>query len=392
MTMAIPISYNIRSITGRWVSTLVAVLGIAGTVGVFLVMLAMANGFRSTLAASGSSANAIILRGGAGSEMESAITLDQARVISDAPGISRSAGNTPLVSNEVVVIAAFPLSGSGTDANVQVRGISEGAMQVRPSASIVQGRMFNAGLQELVIGRNVSSTYAGLKLGSTVKFGGGTWTVVGVFDAGGSSFDSELWCDATVLSEVYKRPVNIFQSVTVRLDSPESFTAFKDALTSDPRLTLEIFREDRYYMEQSRVVSKMINVLGFMVAAVMAIGAVFAALNTMYSAVAARSREVATLLALGFSQGSVMLSFMMESMIISLLGGALGCIAALPFNGFTAGTINWQTFSHLAFAFRITPGLLLAGLAFSLVMGVAGGLPPAFRAARLPVVVALRRL
>lgn len=390
--MAIPISYNIRSITGRWVSTLVAVLGIAGTVGVFLVMLAMANGFRSTLAASGSSANAIILRGGAGSEMESAITLDQARVISDAPGISRSAGNTPLVSNEVVVIAAFPLSGSGTDANVQVRGISEGAMQVRPSASIVQGRMFNAGLQELVIGRNVSSTYAGLKLGSTVKFGGGTWTVVGVFDAGGSSFDSELWCDATVLSEVYKRPVNIFQSVTVRLDSPESFTAFKDALTSDPRLTLEIFREDRYYMEQSRVVSKMINVLGFMVAAVMAIGAVFAALNTMYSAVAARSREVATLLALGFSQGSVMLSFMMESMIISLLGGALGCIAALPFNGFTAGTINWQTFSHLAFAFRITPGLLLAGLAFSLVMGVAGGLPPAFRAARLPVVVALRRL
>jgi len=390
--MAIPISYNIRSITGRWVSTLVAVLGIAGTVGVFLVMLAMANGFKSTLAASGSSANAIILRGGAGSEMESAITLDQARVISDAPGISRSAGNAPLVSNEVVVIAAFPLSGSGTDANVQVRGISEGAMQVRPSASIVQGRMFKAGLQELVIGRNVSSTYAGLRLGSTVKFGGGTWTVVGVFDAGGSSFDSELWCDATVLSEVYKRPVNIFQSVTVRLDSPESFTAFKDALTADPRLTLEIFREDRYYMEQSRVVSKMINVLGFMVAAVMAIGAVFAALNTMYSAVAARSREVATLLALGFSQGSVMLSFMMESMIISLLGGALGCIAALPFNGFTAGTINWQTFSHLAFAFRITPGLLLAGLAFSLVMGVAGGLPPAFRAARLPVVVALRRL
>ncbi|MBN1163744.1 MAG: ABC transporter permease [Candidatus Krumholzibacteriota bacterium] len=390
--MAVPLIYNLRSISSRWTSTLVAVLGIAGTVGVFLVMLAMSNGFRATLSASGSSSNAIILRGGATAEIESAVDLEQAKIISDMPGIARSASNFPLVSNEVVVIAAFPLAASGTDANVQVRGASGSALEVRPVARMVEGRMFNEGLPELVIGRNVAGTYAGLDLGSTIRFGGGTWKVVGVFDAGGSSFDSELWCDATVLSEVYKRPVNIFQSVTVRLSSPELFQEFKDAVTADPRLTVDVFREDRYYAQQSSVVATMINVLGFMVALVMAVGAVFAALNTMYSAVAARTREVATLRALGFSQESVMFSFMIESMAISLVGGALGCLAALPFNGFTAGTINWQTFSHLAFAFRVTPGLLLAGLAFALLMGIVGGTPPALRAARLPVVVALRRL
>ncbi|UCD56244.1 MAG: ABC transporter permease [Candidatus Hydrogenedentota bacterium] len=388
--MAIPLNYNLRSTTARWTSTLVAVLGIAGTVGVFLVVLAMAQGFRATLTASGSNQNAIILRGGASAEMESAITLDQVRVIGDAPGVARN--DNPLVSGEVVVIAGFPLSSSGTDANVQARGVSALALDVRPNIRMAEGRFFEPGLAELVVGRNVCKTYAGFELGSEVKFGGGTWTVVGVFDAGGSAFDSEIWCDASVLNQVYKRPENIFQSVTVRLATAGAFREFKDALTTDPRLTVDVYREKAYYEQQSRIVATMIRVLGFMVAVVMAIGAVFAALNTMYSAVAARSREIATLRALGFGATSVMFSFLFESLLVASAGGLLGCLVALPFNGFTAGTINWQTFSHLAFAFRVTPGLILTGIVFALAMGVIGGLPPAIRAARLPVAVALREL
>jgi len=216
--------------------------------------------------------------------------------------------------------------------------------------------------------------------------------VVGVFDAGSSAFDSEVWCDATVLSEVYKRPTNVFQSVTARLTSPAELTRFKDELTSDPRLSVQVDRETDYYDKQSRMLTNLIRTLGFLVAAIMAIGAVFGALNTMYSAVAERSREIATLRAMGFSGGVVILSFVVEALLISLVGGLLGCLVVLPLNGFTTGTINWQTFSHLAFAFKVTPDLLLAGVAFALLMGLVGGVPPAVRAARLPVAVALREL
>jgi putative ABC transport system permease protein len=216
--------------------------------------------------------------------------------------------------------------------------------------------------------------------------------VVGVFDAGGSSFDSEVWCDATVLNQIYKRPTNVFQSVTARLASPASFQELKDALTSDPRLTVDVFQERLWYSEQSRMVSTVIKVLGFLVAAVMAVGAVFAALNTMYSAVAARSSEIGTLKALGFGPGSIVASFLAESMIIALAGGAIGCLAALPFNGYTTGTMNWASFSYLAFSFRVTPAIIGIGAIFAILMGVIGGLPPALRAARLPVVVALREL
>jgi len=390
--MPIPLEYNFRSVINRWVSTLVAVLSIAGTVAVFIVMLAMAQGFRATLVSSGSPQNALVLRGGADAEMMSAIMLDQVKVITDAPGIARSAAGDPLVSAEVVVIGAFPLIASGTDANVQIRGVSPLALQVRPDVHIGQGRFLESGLAELVVGKNVPGIYKGFELGSSVDFGGGRWTVVGVFDAGGSSFDSELWCDATVLNQIYKRPTNVFQSVTARLASPESFQEFKDALTSDPRLTVDVFQERLWYSEQSRMVSTVIKVLGFLVAAVMAVGAVFAALNTMYSAVAARSSEIGTLKALGFGPGSIVASFLAESMIIALAGGAIGCLAALPFNGFTTGTMNWASFSYLAFSFRVTPAIIGIGAAFAVLMGVIGGLPPALRAARLPVVVALREL
>ena len=389
--MAIPLTYNLRSLKVRWTSSVVAVLGIAGTVGVFVAMLSLAQGFKATLVASGSPHNAIVRRAGATSEMESVMQLDQVRVIEDAPGVERGGGG-PLVSPEVVVIAAFPLRSSGTDANVQVRGVSPKVLAVRDSARIIAGRFFQPGLAELVVGRNVAHSYVGFELGKTVRFGGGTWTVVGVFDAGGSAFDSELWCDANVLNQVFQRPQNIFQSVTVRLTSPDALTRFKDALTSDPRVTVQVDREVDYYEKQSRQLTTLITVLGTIVALVMGIGAVFGALNTMYSAVTERSREIATMRAVGFGVGSVVLSFIFEALCIAFVGGLLGCLAVLPLNNLTTGTINWQTFSHLAFAFRVTPFLLGSGVIFALLMGLVGGVPPAIRAARQRIAVALREL
>ncbi len=389
--MAIPIVYNVRSVFKRWPSAVVAVLGVAGTVGVFVAMLALAQGFRATLVASGSPRNAIVRRAGADSEMVSAVSLEELRAIEDAAGVARD-DRGPLASGEVVVVAAFPLARTGTEANVQVRGVSPRVLDVRDNVRVSEGRFFQPGLAELIIGKNAIKTYEGFVLGNTVLFGGGAWKVVGIFDAGGSAFDSEIWCDATVLNEIYKRPTNIFQSVTVRLESASALTRFKDALTSDPRLSVQADRETDYYEKQSRTLTDLIRILGFLVALVMGVGAVFAALNTMYSAVAERSREIATMRALGFGRGAVVASFIVESLFIAFLGGALGCLAVLPMNGLTTGTMNWQTFSHLAFAFRITPGLLLNGIVFALIMGLVGGVPPAVRAVRRPVAVALRGL
>jgi putative ABC transport system permease protein len=306
--------------------------------------------------------------------------------------VARGANGVPLVSPEVVVIGAFQLTTSGTDANTQIRGMTPIVLEVRPAVHVIEGRFFEPGLAELVVGSNAVDTYRGLALGSTVSFGGQDWSVVGVFDAGGSAFDSEIWCDHTVLAETFDRPTNVYSSVTARLTSPTEFEAFKDTLTSDPRLTVQVERETAYYERQSQMVSTLIRVLGFLVAFVMAIGAVFGALNTMYSAVIARAREIATMRALGFGGGSIIVSFVFESVVIAAVGGIVGCLAVLPLNGFTTGTMNWQTFSHLAFAFQVTPGLLAAGLVFALVMGLLGGVLPAIRAARLPVAAALREL
>ena len=389
--MAIPIIYNLRSVRARWVSAIVAVLGIAGTVGVFIAMLSLARGFKATLVASGSPDNALIRRAGSTGEIDGTVPLDQVKVIQDAPGIARD-GDRPLVSPEVVVIAAFPLKATGTDANVQVRGVSPDALKVRRNVHMKEGRFFQPGLNELIVGRNVPSTYAGLNLGDNVRFGGGNWSVVGVFDAGGSAFDSEVWCDAHVLSQVYKRPDNIFSSITVRLTSPAALTQLKDSLTSDPRMQVQVDREIDYYEKQSRGLTTLITVLGTLVAGVMGIGAIFGALNTMYSAVSERSREIATMRAIGFGAAAIIISFIFEALFISLIGGVVGCAAILPLNGFTTSAMNWQTFSHLAFAFRVTPLLLGIGVGFALLMGLAGGVPPAIRAARRPVVLALREL
>ena len=389
--MAIPIIYNLRSVRARWLSAIVAVLGIAGTVGVFIAMLSLARGFKATLVASGSPDNALIRRAGSTGEIDGTVPLDQVKVIQDAPGIARD-GDRPLVSPEVVVIAAFPLKATGTDANVQVRGVSPDALRVRRNVHMKEGRFFQPGLNELIVGRNVPSTYAGLNLGDTVRFGGGNWSVVGVFDAGGSAFDSEVWCDAHVLSQVYKRPENIFSSITVRLTSPAALTQLKDSLTSDPRMQVQVDREIDYYEKQSRGLTTLITILGTLVAGVMGIGAIFGALNTMYSAVSERSREIATMRAIGFGAAAIIVSFIFEALFISLIGGVVGCAAILPLNGFTTSAMNWQTFSHLAFAFRVTPLLLGIGVGFALLMGLAGGVPPAIRAARRPVVLALREL
>lgn len=403
--MAIPLIYNVRSVRARWTSTIVAVLGIAGTVGVFIAMLSLARGFKATLVSSGSVDNALVLRAGSPSEMMGAVTLDSVKIIKDAPGVARDTHGSPLVTQEVVGVMPFPLISNGADANTQVRGVSPNVLEVRRTVKITQGRMLQPGLAELVVGKNAATTYYGLALGpngakrpvplavgNTVDFGGGHWTIAGIFDASGSAFDSEVWCDAPVLNEVLKRPDNLFQSVTARLSSADAFDQFKDALTSDPRMNVDVSREIEYYSKQSRVMTTLITVLGGLVASIMAIGAVFGALNTMYSAVSERGREIATMRAVGFAGSAVVFSFLVEALLISLVGGLLGCVAVLPLNGLTTSTMNFQTFSNLAFAFKITPGLLIEGIVFALVMGIVGGLLPAIRAAVQPVASALRSL
>jgi putative ABC transport system permease protein len=389
--MAIPLIYNVRSVRARWTSTIVAVLGIAGTVGVFVAMLSLARGFKATLVASGSPDNALVMRAGSSSEMMGGITLDSIKVIQDAPGIAQGS-NGPLITQDVVGVMPIPLISTGTDANVQIRGVSPNVLEIRKFVKMSQGRMFNPGMSEIVVGKNASKTYRGLTVGNKIDMAGGHWEVVGVFDAGGSAFDSEIWTDSRVLNDILKRPSNIFQSATVHLDSPRSFQALKDSLTSDPRLNVDVTREIDYYAKQSTTMTTLITVLGGLVAAIMAIGAVFGALNTMYSAVAERGREIATMRALGFNAYSVVFSFLVEALLISFIGGVIGCLVVLPLNGLTTSTMNFQTFSNLAFAFKITPELLVKGVIFALVMGVVGGLLPAVRAASLPVATALREL
>jgi len=389
--MAIPLVYNLRSVRARWTSTIVAVVGIAGTVGVFVAMLSLAKGFRATLVSSGSPDNALIVRGGATSELTSGVALDAVKVIQDAPGIARGP-NGPLVTAEAVLMAPIPLISTGTDANVELRGVSLNVLEIRKQVKIVQGRMFEPGLAEVVVGKNANKTYSGLTLGNRIRLGKMPWQVVGIFDAGGSSFDSEVWGDSHLLTAAYDRPDTFFQSATVHLTSPQALTQLKDALTTDPRLNVDVTREIDYYAKQSTRMTTLITTLGGFVAFIMAIGAVFGALNTMYSAVADRGKEIATMRALGFGGPSVVISFLIEALLISFVGGLLGCLAVLRLNGLTTSTINFQTFSNLAFAFMITPGLLAEGVIFALVMGVLGGFFPAVRAARLPVATALREL
>jgi putative ABC transport system permease protein len=387
----IPVVYNLESLRERWTGSLVAVLGIAGTVAVFIATLSLANGFRATLVASGLEENAVIRRAGATAEMDSVVSLAQTRVIEDHPLVERDERG-PVVSPEVVTLAVFPARSDGNDSNVQVRGVGPRVLDVRRGVKVSAGRFLTLGTNEVVVGKNAANAYLGLDVGATVRIGGREWLVVGILDAGGSALDSEVWCDATLLSQAFQRPVGVFQSVTARLIDKTRLEAFASTINTDPRMTSQVDRETTYYEKSSQQLTLLILGVGVPVVIIMAVGSVFGALNTMYTAVAERGREIATLRAIGFGSGNVIASFTMEALLISAVGGILGCIIVLPVNGLTTGTMNFQTFSHMSFAFRITPELLFSGFAFALAMGILGGLPPAVRAARMPVGAALRDL
>jgi len=386
----IPFIYNLRSMKARWISALVAVMSIAGVVAVFLAMLSMARGFRETIKSAGSDDNALVLRGGATSEVMSSLHLEHTKIIGDAAGVKRDKKGNPIISKEVVTNIYLARRDTKIKYNVKIRGLTPKALEVHDKITLTKGRFFKPGLAELVVGKNLAPAYQGLDMGESISFGGQTWQVVGLFESGGSSFDSEIWCDATLLCQAFKRPTDIFGAVTAKLSSTDTFSQFKDALTSDPRLNIKVERESTFYEKQSKGLATFIRALGFVVAFVMAIGAVFAALNTMYASVSERSSEIATLRALGFVEGNVVTSFLLESLTISFFGGIVGCVLVLPLNGFTASTFNMATYSQLAFAFRVTPDLMIQGIIFALFMGFFGGLFPALRAALQPIAGTLR--
>lgn len=382
---------NLRTIPQRLGSSGVAIVGIAGVVVVLVSVLSIASGFTAAMRDSGSPTRALVMRSGADSEMTSGIGGAEADIIRQAPGMRRD-GQTALASPELYVIIDLPKKSTGTAANVPMRGIGPTTLAVRDNTSIVEGRMLEFGTNEVVVGRAASGQFAGLTVGSQVRSGQNTWTVVGLFEADGGVSETEIWCDARVLQGAYRRG-NSYQLVVARLDASDTFDTFRDWLTANPQLNVQVRRETEYYAQQSRALSGLIQGVGFGIAALMGIGAVFGAILTMYTAVSTRSREIATLRALGFNASSVVVSVMVESLALAALGGAIGgVIAYLGFNGYQTSTMNFQTFSQVAFAFRVTPALLVMGLVYALMMGFIGGIFPAIRAARLPIPTALRQL
>lgn len=381
--------FNLRSIPERKAAALTAAIGIAGVVGVLVGVLAIAQGFRSAMTASGSPDVAVVLRTGADSEMTSGLEREAVKTIADAPGIARGSDG-PLASAELFVIINLPKRSTGTDANVPLRGVGQEAYDVRGNIEMVEGRKFETGKNEIIVGAGAARAFGGLDVGKSIKMGMKVWHVVGIFTAGGGIAESEIWCDAAVLQPAYQRE-NSYQSVYARLESPGSFQEFKDALTADPRLEVKVVRQSDFYEEQSTMVTQFITSIGVFIAGLMAIGALFGALNTMYSAVAERTREICTLRALGFGRGPVIFSVLVESVALAILGGVLGAAAAyLLFDGYRASTINWQTFSQVTFAFKVTPPLLVAAIVFATLIGFLGGLFPALRAAKLPIASGLR--
>jgi putative ABC transport system permease protein len=383
----------VRTIPARRGASLATVFGIAGVVAVFVAVLSIGEGFRKTLRTAGSPDNAMVLRSGSDSEMMSVLLGNSIEIIAQAPGVARGVvdgAEMPLSSAELFVIVDVPKRTTGTPANVPLRGVQPAAFATRPELRVTSGRKFEWGKNEVLVGEGALSQFAGLELGTTLQWGRNEWTVVGTFTANGALWESEIWTDARVLQPAYQRG-NSFQTVIARLESPGAFESFKDALTSDPRLDVQVLRETEYYGNQGRTLNAIIKGLGFTISVLMAIGAVFGALNTMYSAVAARTREVATLRALGFGSGAVVISVLAESMLLALGGGLLGAGAAwIFFDGYRTSTLNWDTFSQVTFAFEVTPQLLIQGTIFALALGLVGGLLPAVRAARLPVTAALR--
>ena len=380
---------GLATVPQRIGATSVVVVGIAGVVGVLIALLAMAQGFQTTLKSAGNEETAIVLRAGANAELSSGLDRTAVILIAQAPGVRHDAHDVPVASSEVVVVSNVPKRSTGTDANVEVRGVGAQVWELRPEVRIVSGRRFQPGLRELIVGKGALAQFRGLETGSTVQLNGQSWTVVGVF-ASGDSHESEIWGDAESVAAAYRR--RGFQSVSVRLRTADAFDVFKAALTSDPRLRVDVETTRDYYSKQSERLTTVIRAIGFGVAVIMALGAVFGALNTMYAAVATRTREIATLRALGFSSLPVVVSMMLETMLLALAGGVLGAgITWAVFNGYTVSTLG-ANFSQVVFRFQVTPELLLRGLQWALAIGFVGGLFPALRASNLPVTQALREL
>ena len=384
----IPLIYNVRNLAVRRVSTILTALGIGLVAWVFIFTLALAGGFQSALTTTGSSQNVMVIRKGSTSELMSIVSREAAGAVLSQEEVARAADGTPLAAAELMVVWNLPRK-SGTWTNVVVRGVSPKSLALRPKMRLVQGRMYRPGLDEVVVGSMVAHRFRNCSVGDQLKLAGREWTVVGVLDAGGAAYDSEIWGDVELFMPVFDRPV--FQSMTLRLRDPSQFPALKKRLEADPRLSVEVEREDRFYAAQSGMLAALLRGLGFFVTSIMSLGAVFGALNTMYAAVASRTKEIGALRAIGFSRGAVLTSVLVESVLLALLGGAIGCLLAIPVRTFTTGTMSFATFSELAFRFQVTPGMMLAGLVFSAAMGLVGGFFPARRAATMPIVEALRQ-
>ena len=388
--MKIPLIYNVRSVLQRPVSTAFTALGIGLVVAVFIAMLALANGFASALATTGGDDNVLVMRKGADSELSSGIAKSDASIISTFPHVALGNDGKPLVSPETYVVINIPRVGPDTSAiaNVVIRGVSQRAFQVRKNITIT-GRTFASGQSEVCVGEKLAPRFLHTAIGEKLRFAGREWTVVCHFSAAGSSFESEVWGEAEQFQSVM-RGNNTYQSVTFRLKDPAGFEEAKRALQGDQRLQVDAHQESKYYADQSKLLGAMLSFLAIMITSIMSVGAIFGAVNTMYASISSRTPEIAVLLTLGFKPRNVLLSFLAESAVIALVGGVLGCLIALPINGVVTSTTNWSSFSEIAFAFRVTPGLLASGVLFAVVMGVVGGYFPARKASRMPVVQALR--
>ncbi|HEX6880056.1 MAG TPA: FtsX-like permease family protein [Terriglobales bacterium] len=387
--MALPITYNLRNLRERWKTTLLAIGGIALVVAVFITLAAMASGFRVALAATGSDDNGIVVQRGSGSELTSWMPRNDANTVAVDSRVARGADGQPLAACDVVVITGKPRRTDGEMTNITVRAVQQRAFLVRRGIKVVEGRNFQPGLNEIIVGKRAAERVAGFDLGKDVWMQKRNWKIVGIFTAEGSSFESEIWGDYDVMNTAFQRGGGC-ESLTVRLTNKDVLAQFDKDIRANPQMQLQMQSERKYYEDQAGPIAAALLGLAAFVAIVMGIGAVFGAMNTMYGIVASRTREVGTLRALGFSRFSILFSFLFESVLLAFAGGLLGCLLALPMNGFTGATGNTASFSELAFAFRVTPPLLIAGVVFAVVMGFFGGLLPAVRAARLPITSALR--
>lgn len=385
---AVPFSYIARNLWVRRVTTLLTAGGMALVVYVFATVLMMSEGIRSTLVATGQADNVMVLRKGAGAEINSGIARGQAAILSTLPGIATDAAGQALISAEPVVLINLPKRATGKPSNVTVRGTSATGLQLRPGLRLVEGRMFRPGTSEIIVGRATAAGFSGIDLGGSLRFAGREWRIVGRFDAGGSGFNSEIWGDAEQMLQAFRR--NVYSVVVFRLADSGLFEATQTRIDNDPRLALEAKPEIRFYAEQSEALATFINILGLSLAVIFSIGAVVGAMITMFAAVASRIAEIGTLRALGFRRGAVLTAFMVESLLLATLGGLLGLAAASGMQAVDVSTTNFQTFSELAFRFVLTPRIALQAMAFALAMGVIGGFIPAWRAARLQIVDCLR--